>query len=228
MFIIADRVKQTSITTGTGSITFNATLPSFQTFADAIGDGNTTYYVIETTTQFEIGIGTYTLSSDSLSRDAVLLSSNNGNRLDLTGVSTVFVTYPATSNFLLNSAGYGTSFSANYGGIKFPDGTIQTTAATTSVSKRIRDSRTVSSDGSITDDDDIILVDCSTQEVEVTMPTASSVTGYTFTFKKISGDNDCVILPQSGDSIDSQNSFTIHYVNTSISLYSNGSNWYLM
>lgn len=228
MFVLADRVKQTSITNGVGDVVFNAVLPSYQSFADAIGDGNNTFYAIETTTEFEIGIGTYSLSSNSLSRDVVLSSSNNDQKINLSGASIVFVTYPANSHFLLNSSGYGVSFASNYSGIKFPDGTVQNTAATTSVSKRVRDYNTIFSDTTINDDYDIVLVDCSSQEVEVTMPTASSVTGYTFTFKKISGDNDCIILPQSGDSIDSQNSFTIHHVNTSISLYSNGSNWYLM
>lgn len=229
MFKLADRVKEVSKTIGDGLyLSFYETFNGFRSFRDAIGDGNTTYYAIENGINFEIGIGSYVESTNSLSRDEILFSSNNNNRILLDGVSIVFCTYPASKAFLLNPSGLATTIDTPYIGIEFPDGTIQTTAATTSVSKRIRDSRTVSSDVSITSDDDIVLIDCSSQEVEVTMPTASSVTGYTFTFKKISGNNDCVILPQSGNSIDSQNSFTIHYVNTSISLYSNGSNWYLM
>jgi len=54
MFILADRVKQTSVTTGTGDIVFDSTLSSFQSFASAIGDGNSTYYAIETFTKFLI------------------------------------------------------------------------------------------------------------------------------------------------------------------------------
>ena len=95
MFKLADRVKQTSVTTGIGDVVFHSTLPSFQSFASAIGDGNSTYYVIETFTKFEIGVGTYNSSTDSLSRDIVLVSSDGTSKIELEGVSTVFVTYPA-------------------------------------------------------------------------------------------------------------------------------------
>jgi hypothetical protein len=59
--IIADRVKETTITSGVGTLTLSgSTFGGFQTFAEAIGDGNTTYYCIQNEGQFEIGIGTYT------------------------------------------------------------------------------------------------------------------------------------------------------------------------
>jgi len=46
--IIADRVKETTITEGTGTITLSgATFGGFQSFSSAIGEGNTTYYCIQ-------------------------------------------------------------------------------------------------------------------------------------------------------------------------------------
>ena len=89
MLKLADRVKQTSLTEGTGAITFNGTFGSFQPFS-VIGNGNTTYYTIENGSNFEVGIGTYTSSTNSLSRDTILDSSNNGQKINLVGLSIVF------------------------------------------------------------------------------------------------------------------------------------------
>ena len=94
--VIADRVKETTITTGTGRITLSgATFGGFQTFSDAIGNGNTTYYCIQNDRRFEIGVGAYRSSDNTLSRDTVLQSSNSDNLISLEGVSTVFCVLPA-------------------------------------------------------------------------------------------------------------------------------------
>ena len=94
--IIADRVKESTITTGTGRISLSgATFGGFQTFAEAIGDGNITYYCIQSFDQFEIGIGEYRASDNSISRDTIFQSSNNDNLVDITGVSIVFSVVPA-------------------------------------------------------------------------------------------------------------------------------------
>lgn len=94
--VIADRVKETSVTEGVGTLTLSgATFGSFQTFEDAIGDGNVTYYCIENGSNFEIGIGTYSVSGNTLSRDTVLQSTNNDNKISLEAVSTVFCVVPA-------------------------------------------------------------------------------------------------------------------------------------
>jgi len=92
--IISDRVKETTTTQGTGSLTLSgATFGGFQTFSSAIGNGNTTYYCIQNESNFEIGIGTF--SSGSLSRDTVLQSSNSDSKISLSGASTVFCVIPA-------------------------------------------------------------------------------------------------------------------------------------
>ena len=94
--IIADRVKETTITEGAGTITLSGrTFGGFQTFAEAIGNGNITYYCIQNDSQFEIGLGTYTSSTNSLSRDTVFQSSNSDNKININGVGIVFCVVPA-------------------------------------------------------------------------------------------------------------------------------------
>lgn len=97
-FVLSDRVKETSITQGTGSLVLAGAVGGFVSFQSAIGEGNDTYYVIENDTRWEIGIGTY--SSGELSRNTILSSSNNGNRINLNGVSFVFVALPADKTVL--------------------------------------------------------------------------------------------------------------------------------
>lgn len=95
--VLKDRVKVVTTSTGTGTITLGATAAGFQSFA-AIGDSNTTYYTIvdQTNNTWEVGIGTYTASGTTLSRDTVLESSNSGNLVNFgAGTKDVFVTYPA-------------------------------------------------------------------------------------------------------------------------------------
>ena len=103
--VISDRVKETSITTGTGTITLNGAYGGFQSFSTGVGNGNKTYYAIENETRWEVGIGTYTLSSNTLTRDTVLASSNSGDLISLSGVSTVFCTYPSDKAVFLNEDG---------------------------------------------------------------------------------------------------------------------------
>jgi hypothetical protein len=93
--VVKDRVQETSSTTGTGTFTLAGAVTGFQSFS-AIGDGNTTYYAIVGGTEWEVGLGTYTLSGTTLSRDTVLESSNSGSLVNFSaGAKTVFVTYPA-------------------------------------------------------------------------------------------------------------------------------------
>ena len=93
--IVKDRVKETTTTTGTGTITLAGAVDGFQSFA-AIGNGNITYYAITNDNNYEVGLGTYTASGTTLSRDTVLESSNSGSKISLSGgESEVFCTYPA-------------------------------------------------------------------------------------------------------------------------------------
>ena len=96
--VVRDRVQETSTTTGTGTFTLAGASTGFQSFS-AIGNGNTTYYTIAAQggSQWEVGIGTYTSSGTTLSRDTVLSSSAGGTtKVDFSaGIKNVFVTYPA-------------------------------------------------------------------------------------------------------------------------------------
>jgi hypothetical protein len=95
--VIADRVKVTTTTTGTGTLTLGSAVTGFQDFG-VIGDGNETYYTISVPggADFEVGIGTFTASGTTLSRDTILTSSNGGLAVNLSaGTKDVFVTYPA-------------------------------------------------------------------------------------------------------------------------------------
>ena len=96
-FVLADRVKETTITTGTGTVTLAGASTGFQSFA-AIGNGNSTYYTIagQSSSEWEVGIGTYTSAGTTLSRTTVLSSSNSGSLVNFSaGTKDVFVTYPA-------------------------------------------------------------------------------------------------------------------------------------
>jgi hypothetical protein len=96
--VLADRVKETTTSTGTTAITLAGAVTGYQTFLLAIGNANTTYYTIadQTGANWEVGIGTYTTIGNTLSRDTVLASSNAGALVVfLTGTKDVFVTYPA-------------------------------------------------------------------------------------------------------------------------------------
>lgn len=82
--VIKDRVKETTATTGTGTFTLDGAVGGFDSFAE-IGDGNTTYYSCTDGTDFEVGIGTYTASGTTLSRDSVLESSGVTASADVNG-----------------------------------------------------------------------------------------------------------------------------------------------
>jgi hypothetical protein len=96
--VLKDRVKETTTTAGTGTVTLLGAVTDYQTFA-AIGNGNTTYYCIagQGSNEWEVGIGTYTSSGTTLSRDTVLASSAGGTTKVTfsAGTKDVFCTYPA-------------------------------------------------------------------------------------------------------------------------------------
>jgi hypothetical protein len=98
-FVINDRVKQTTTTTGTGTIDLTGTETGFETFVAGIGDGVQTYYAIvhDGTADFEVGTGTVTdAGTDTLSRQSVISSSNSDALVNFgAGSKTVFCTLPA-------------------------------------------------------------------------------------------------------------------------------------
>lgn len=111
--ILADRVKDTTTTSSTGTVTLSGTAPTgYQNFS-VIGNGNTTYYTIahQTLGEWEVGIGTYTSAGTTLARTTVLASSNAGSLVNFSaGTKDVFVTYPAERT--VQGLGGGTSTQA--------------------------------------------------------------------------------------------------------------------
>jgi len=103
--VLADRVQETTTTTGTGTVTLLGAVQGFQSFS-AVGNANTTYYTIagQGTSEWEVGLGTYTSSGTTLSRTTVLGSSNSGSLVNFSaGTKNVFVTYPASQATLLDA-----------------------------------------------------------------------------------------------------------------------------
>ena len=97
-FVIADRVRETTTTTGTGTITLGGAVTNFETFTANLSNSDTTYYSIVDNTNgaFEVGLGTFTSSGTTLAR-SVLASSNSNNLVDFgAGTKDVFITVPAS------------------------------------------------------------------------------------------------------------------------------------
>jgi hypothetical protein len=142
--VLADRVKETTTTAGTGTVTLLGASTGYQSFA-AVGNANTTYYCIagQTTSEWEVGIGTYTSVGTTLSRTTVLASSNAGSLVTFSaGTKDVFVTYPssrsiyadgttltATNSSILPATSGGTSYAS------YAVGDILYASTTTALSK---------------------------------------------------------------------------------------------
>jgi hypothetical protein len=112
--ILHDRVKETTTTTGTGTLDLAGATGGFKSFVAGIGTTNRTYYAIvgRTTTEFEVGLGTVTdASPDTLSRDRVISSSNSNNKVSFSsGTKDVFCTLPASKEGLpFPSVDFGSS-----------------------------------------------------------------------------------------------------------------------
>lgn len=104
--VLADRVQETTTTSGTGAVTLSGAVAGFQTFA-IVGDGNTCYYTIVDGDNWEVGIGTYSTTGPSLDRTTIL-SNSNGTTSPITlsaSAKSVFLTYPAEKSVNLNADG---------------------------------------------------------------------------------------------------------------------------
>jgi len=115
--VVKDRVRETSTSSGTGDLILNGAVQAFQDFS-VIGDGNTTYYTIvdATTGAWEVGLGTYTLSTTTLSRDTVLESSDGGTAVNFAAnTKDVFVTYPAERSVYVDGGAISPATAARLG-----------------------------------------------------------------------------------------------------------------
>ena len=128
MIFVRDRVKQGTTTNGIGTISLTSSFGGYQDFS-VLGNNSQTFYAIEESTNWEVGIGTY--SGTTLTRDTVIDSASGvGTPIYLSGNANVFVTYPASGSvFSTGSIALATGIKLGSSGIVFSDGTAQTTAA---------------------------------------------------------------------------------------------------
>ena len=108
-FVLNDRVKETTTTTGTGTINLAGAETGFETFVAGIGNTNTTYYAIvhQSADEFEVGLGTVSDSSpDTLSRTTIISSSNSDSAVNFSaGTKDVFCTLPASKSLFADASG---------------------------------------------------------------------------------------------------------------------------
>ena len=110
--VLNDRVRETSTTSGTGTLNLAGAVTGFVTFVAGIGDTNTTYYTIfeQGTVRWEVGLGTVTdAATDTLARTTVLTnSSGNTDKISFGGGTLdVFCTLPASKAMYLDASGAG-------------------------------------------------------------------------------------------------------------------------
>jgi hypothetical protein len=136
-FKLADRVKETTVTTGTGNIALGGAITNFETFSANLSNGDTTYYAIVDNTNgaFEVGLGTYNSSGNTLSR-SVIASSNSNNAVTLgSGTKEVFITAAAdkivmedgSNNVAIGGTVTATAFSGSGAGLTGVDVVSDTT-----------------------------------------------------------------------------------------------------
>ena len=334
---LANRVKETSSTSGSGVITLAGAADGYQSFSSVLSSGDTTYYTITNSNNWEVGIGTY--GSNTLSRDTILSSSNSGSVISLSNQSNVFIAYPSeksvykdasdqvvvgssgiilesgvpsnTDNVLYNVSGnlYFNGLAVNadadflldvvddltpqlggdldlnnssvtgIGNINI-DGTITSNSGVytdVSVSNSIYlpniggdidnsvvilnsdgylktdeiDSRVwgttladdsdivavsgltvksyqnITSDTTLTIQDDYIFVDSTSGNITIDMPIASGNGGKEITIKRTAGDNSVILNASGLGNIDGSINYTMHHLYQSTTLVSNNSSWFI-
>ena len=95
-----NRVQEEFTTTGTGTITLAGASAGFQTFSAGIvssGTAQVQYTLFDSSSNdFEVGLGTYTVTGTTLSRTTIFDSSNSGSAVDFAaGTKIAFVTLSA-------------------------------------------------------------------------------------------------------------------------------------
>jgi hypothetical protein len=155
------------------------------------------------------------------------------------GSGVVFLTYPADKAVYKNQEDQtliGPS------GIRFNDGSIQTSALSSSVTQDIsyisgiaiyssgeinNNYVNINSDYTVSKSNNKIFVDCSSSNINVYIPTASGLGGKGFTIKKITGNNDLYIRATGMETVDGQNPYTVFHAYESINITSNNNNWFI-
>ena len=156
--VLKDRVKETTLTTGTGSFALAGAVTGYDSFGQ-IGNSNTTYYAVylDGGSEWEVGIGTYT-SPSTLSRDTILASSNAGSVVTFSaGQKTIWCDYPAGAAVYASNNGSQTSGQAlKSNGVGVPptwqnitNGTVTSVGLTTSAASLALTNTPITSSGNI-------------------------------------------------------------------------------
>ena len=123
-FVLNDRVKETTTTTGTGTVNLAGAETGFESFVAGIGNSNTCYYAIvhQTADEFEVGLGTVTdATPDTLARTTIISSSNSDSAVNFSaGTKDVFCTLPA-SKAVFADASNNINLNADGGFVNFID-----------------------------------------------------------------------------------------------------------
>ncbi len=192
--VVADRVKETTTTTGTGAITLAGATTNFVTFSSVLSNGDTTYYAIvdDANTDFEVGLGTYASSGNTLTRTTVLASTNSGSAVNLSaGSKEVFINYPAGKSVYLDSSGQlvigGTAVTATAAELNYVDGVtsnIQTQIDAINPSPTL----TATASGTLANGDTVIVNSNGTVSA-VSGSTTPETTGTAVVFESARADN---------------------------------------
>jgi len=103
--VLADRVKESTVTTGTTDFALGGADTGFQSFSAGVGANNTTYYAVSLGADWEIGLGTLSSDGLTLARTTILQSSNSDSKVSFaSGAKSVFVTYPADKAVLVGKS----------------------------------------------------------------------------------------------------------------------------
>ena len=95
--ITADRVKETSTTTGTDALTLAGAATGYRAFSAVMTTNDTCFYgiALQSGSEWEVGLGTYS-GVNTLTRTTVLASSNSNAAVTFSaGTKDVFITIPA-------------------------------------------------------------------------------------------------------------------------------------
>lgn len=104
--VVADRVQETTSTTGTSDYVLIGAATGYQSFGSVMANADTTYYAITNDTDWEVGIGTYSTTGPTLARTTVLASSNGGSAVSWgAGVKNIFISYAASKSVYLDANG---------------------------------------------------------------------------------------------------------------------------
>jgi len=106
VLVVADRVQETTLTTGTSDYALFGAVTGFQSFGAVMANGDTTYYAVTDGTNWEVGIGTYSTTGPTMARTTILSSNNSGNIVNWpAGTKEIFLSYPASKSSYLDASG---------------------------------------------------------------------------------------------------------------------------